>query len=240
MVNRNEINQRVSGKYPDGTFCVPRFPHMNGLSAKPDSLIHIYLAASDKDLLNQVNRVLQKRGMMGLVDMSGRIKFVLDGRKGANYAARRFSDYASEVALSFRDQLAVDDSLVESCIDNIMSGYGFRTRLRGYVLLKRMLFLTFRDPALISPITKRLYPVIAEEFRITLPQIERNLRYLIKTLLDDETSSLRQGKNKDQKPFWLSCDNQEGKPTITSTLARLHDQVMKEFRSQLSQKQNKC
>lgn len=239
-MDRNERTQRASGKDSDGIFCLPRSPHVNGLSAKPDSVIHIYLAASDKDLLNNVNRILQKKGIMGLVDMSGRIEFVLDGRKGASYAARRFSDYTSEVALSFRDQLAVDDSLVESCIDRIMSGYSFRAGLRGYVLLKRMLFLIFRDPALISPITKRLYPVIAEEFRITLPQIERNLRYLIKTLLDDETSSLRQGKNKDQKPFWLSCDNQEGKPTITSTLARLHDQVMKEFRSQLSQKQNKC
>ncbi|HHV42697.1 MAG TPA: hypothetical protein GXX72_07660 [Clostridiaceae bacterium] len=206
-------------------------PGITEFRYKPESVVNIYLAASDKDLLSHVNRILHRKGMMGTVDMSGRVQLVLDGRKGASYAAGRLSDYTNKTVASFREQLVKDDVLIEQSIDTILKGYGFRTRLRGYALLRRMLFLAVRDPALISPATKRLYPIIAEEFRATLPQIERNLRYLVQTLLSDEKAALAQGATQNSKKFWLSRNKNEKKPTVISTLTKLHDQVLQEYRS---------
>ncbi len=205
---------------------------------KPDSIVHIYLVASDRDLLNNVDKYLRKNGILGMVDMSGRIRYVLDGRRGASLAAKNFSNYTQTVSLSFHDQLAENDALIDQLIDNVLRGYGFRTRLRGFALLKRMLQLSSRDPALLRPATKRLYPKISEEFRVSLQQIERNLRYLVQTLLADEEAASRQNLSSASKKFWLSQD-EEGKPTVISTLEKLHHQVLREYKLKRAVKQNK-
>lgn len=201
---------------------------------KPDSVVHIFLAATDRDLLGKVNKHLRKQGMMGLVDMSGRIQFILDGRRGASFAANKFGAFSKIATLSFQEKISKGDCAVENCVDNILRGYGFRTRLRGYALLRRMLHLSFADPALLRPATKRLYPLIAEEFRVNLPQIERNMRYLIQSLLADEEAALDQGAPLSGKRFWLSRDDKEGRPTVISTLEKLHNQVVSEYKSRLT------
>ncbi len=227
-----ELIEKISGER-DNFILSQRLNNKNEPAFKPDSVVHIYLAATDRDLLGNVNKHLRKRGMMGLVDMSGRVQFVLDGRKGASFAASRFGSFAEAATLSFREKISEGDFAVEHCIDNILRGYCFRTRLRGYALLRRMLHVSFADPALMRPATKRLYPLIAEEFRVSLPQIERNLRYLIQTLLADEEAALAQGASLSSKRFWLSRDDREGKPTVISTLEKLHNQVVSDYKSNL-------
>ncbi|HHU06874.1 MAG TPA: hypothetical protein GXZ59_00840 [Clostridiaceae bacterium] len=203
---------------------------------KPDAVVQILLTASDSELLGNVNRHLCKQGIMGLFDMSGRVQYILDGRKGASFAANKFSAFSDFATLSFQESIAEGDCAVDNCIDTILRGYGFRTRLRGYALLKRMLRLTFADPALLRPATKRLYPQIAKEFRVNLPQIERNMRYMTQTLLADEEAALSQGVPLSSKKYWLSQDDKEGRPTVITTLVKLHNQVVSEYKLRLSQK----
>lgn len=48
-----------------------------------NSKLSFYIAASDQDLLTQVSRMMDRQGLVGLMDTAGRVHYVVDGRKGS-------------------------------------------------------------------------------------------------------------------------------------------------------------
>ncbi len=70
-------------------------------------------------------------------------------------------------------------SELEKSIAEYLRGLGMPAHLNGYRYMRSALMLAVDDPAMISPITKNLYPAIAKMFRTSKSCVERALRHAI-------------------------------------------------------------
>jgi hypothetical protein len=180
--------------------------------------LKIYLASSDRDLLNKVEEMMARQGLLGLRDTAGRVQYVIDGRRGHPYAARRFGETIEKFVEVNQNSRYRNREQQQKVIDEVLAGYSFQRTLRGYFFLRQMLLAAVEDPALLHPISKRLYPVTAEHFRVSESQVERNLRYLIDKLAEDGALS-PDGR--------LTLADHSGKRvSVTAMVYILHDQVM--------------
>ncbi len=155
---------------------------LNLLSAKQE--VSFYIAANDQEILRQVTRLMAHNGYLGMTDTAGRVHYVVDGRKGTPYASRRILEAAGQLLL---DQERTDyrvQGLVREAVDTVLNHYQIAPELNGYQYLRFMLLYVGTDQTRIKPITKKLYPLAAERFRVQISQVERDIRYaLSKTTL---------------------------------------------------------
>lgn len=176
-----------------------------------------YIASTDQELLNQVSQVINRNGYVGLMDTAGRIHYVIDGRRGSPYAARRIEEAAGRMSRDRDEAIADRSQQLGRIIDRVMQSNLHNSHLKGYRYLRCMLGLTTHDPTLLRPISKTLYPTVAVQFHVTTTQVERDVRYVLKLASEqpgqDSFSLLKQGEH-------LSN---------TAAICRLHDLVLMEF-----------
>lgn len=67
----------------------------------------------------------------------------------------------------------------EKLLSTYLKRLGCSPALKGYYLLYRSTILVLEDPNLLNSITRRLYPILAAEFRISITSVERRIRYAI-------------------------------------------------------------
>ena len=68
---------------------------------------------------------------------------------------------------------------LERSVTLYLRGLGMPAHLDGYRYMRFAIMKTIAQPELISPITKRLYPMIAQNFRTTKCCVERAIRHAI-------------------------------------------------------------
>ncbi len=139
-----------------------------------------YIASSDHELLGQVSRLIGKQGMLGMIDTAGRLQYLVDGRRGSPLAARRILDTTQRL---LRDQLLDPDDLRPirvMAVDEILRRWQLPNRLKGYRFLRHILILAAGNDFVLRPISKTLYPSVAEQFKVSYAQIERDIRYSLK------------------------------------------------------------
>lgn len=153
---------------------------------QPSDSLGFYLASSDRDLLNKVEEIMARQGVVGLRDALGRIHYVIDGRKGSPFAARRVGETATALVQADEQQKRWRDEKRYEAIDEVLLGYRFMRTLRGYRFLRYMLFVSLHDPASLHPISKRLFPETGRHYRVSPSQVERNVRYLLDRLAEDQ------------------------------------------------------
>jgi hypothetical protein len=155
------------------------------------------------------------------MDSSGRVHYLIDARKGSPYAARKILTTAEHL---IREQSRLEIGHladVYRAIDSILERYAFNVHLRGYRLLQEMMRLIAEDVSLLNPISKRLYPLIAERYKMTPYQVERNVRYLFDDLARREKQAIR---DKKPLPFQLLQPMDERLP-VARTISRLAEMV---------------
>lgn len=139
-----------------------------------------YIASSDHELLGQVSRLIGKKGMLGVIDTAGRMQYLVDGRRGSPLAARRILDTTQRL---LRDQLLDPDDLHPirvMAVDEILHQWQLSSRLKGYRYLRKILVLAAGNDFVLRPVSKTLYPAVAEHFKVSYVQIERDIRYCLK------------------------------------------------------------
>lgn len=190
----------------------------DGFTDEKDTELGFYLASSDRDLLNRVEQIMKQRGVIGLRDALGRIHYVVDGRRGPPFAARRVQEATEQylVQRQFDDHHALKQQ--GEAIDEILLGYRFVRTLRGYRFLRHALAIALNDPSTLHPMSKRLFPQAARHFRVSPHQVERNVRYLMDRLAEDE------GLVVDGRTPLVSRDGK--RLSVTATIYALHDQVL--------------
>lgn len=139
-----------------------------------------YIAASDQEMLMRVSSIVDRFGYVGLMDTAGKVHYLVDGRKGSPYAARRIREVAGK--LLSNDQEYQQDNLdrILQSVDTVLNHEAVPRHLKGYRYLRFMLHQTAADPSLLSPVTKTLYPDAARHFKVKPAQIERDIRYAVK------------------------------------------------------------
>ncbi len=56
---------------------------------------------------------------------------------------------------------------------------GFQSRHKGYRYLREAVWIAYKEPQVLSSVTKHLYPEVAKRFETTCPHVERAIRNTI-------------------------------------------------------------
>ncbi|MDO5015840.1 MAG: sporulation initiation factor Spo0A C-terminal domain-containing protein [Eubacteriales bacterium] len=153
---------------------------------KKKQSISFYITSGNQDLLNKVNEIMASKGVLGYRDQSGRYHYIIDGSKGAPFAAMRLQELAQmrlTEDTSDAEQVAIN---AEFYVDAVLSCYNFDCSLQGFFLLRYMLIQLTLDPRLRHPLSKTLYPMCAENYQCSIAQVERNVRYCLQRLKERE------------------------------------------------------
>jgi two-component system response regulator (stage 0 sporulation protein A) len=85
------------------------------------------------------------------------------------------SKYVSERAIAEKEEPAD----LEAEITKIMNDIGIPANVKGYTYIRKAIALSVEEPALLSSMTKELYPSIAELYNTTGSRVERAIRHAI-------------------------------------------------------------
>ena len=109
--------------------------------------------------------------------------------------------------------------MVEREVTRLLSGLGVPPHFKGYGYLKDAVTLVVLEPDLLGAVTTRLYPVAARLRGTTSHKVERAIRHAI------ESTWVRGNLEQIELLFTHSVDAEKGKPTNSTFIARLADQV---------------
>jgi hypothetical protein len=147
----------------------------------PQDALGFYVAANDRELVRQITELFGRRGYVGVADGYGRMRYLVDGRDGPVTASSRILGTADEVIRRKTDHderlLPYEAAAITSVLDESL----IQPSLKGYRFLRYILSLAYRDDSLLRPITKTLYPAVAERFHTKIEHVERDVRYAIRT-----------------------------------------------------------
>jgi hypothetical protein len=156
-----------------------QFPEEAAAGRLPHSSTGFFIAANDHDMMSQVARLMHRQGILGLMDTAGHMHYLVDGRQGSPLAARRIRETSERL---MRDQLLNPDDLRPLrllAIEQVLSAWGLPKKLKGYSLLQQILVMICGNEAELHPISKTVYPALAEQYKLSPSQIERNIRYCL-------------------------------------------------------------
>ena len=114
------------------------------------------------------------------------------------------------------------DRQLDEKIANIFISIGIPAHIKGYHFLREAVKLAVVDPEIISSITKRLYPTIAEKFETSSSKVERGMRHAIEV-------AWNRGKIENiNSLFGLQIYGANDKPTNGELIALIADKMIME------------
>ena len=146
----------------------------------PGDNFGFYVASSDREVLSQVSELLRRKGCLGFADTSGRMHYLVDGRKGTAFAARSILDTAGYAIRLDGERRRLIDPVLEQAVGLTLAADGIEPHLKGYRYLRMMIMLSIREGIDPWPVSKTLYPPAATFFHTTPKKIERDVRYCIR------------------------------------------------------------
>lgn len=188
---------------------------MNYFDDEAIKSLGFYVAGSNTELLNRINQLMGDRGHLGVCDPQGHYHYVIDGRKGAPYAARRIEGVAQKF-MKEADRSRSEEKLnAEFYVDAVLSCYAFDDSLKGFYFLRYMLVQLTLNPGLSTSLSKMLYPMTARHFQVETSQVERNVRYCLLKLREMEEQGIP------HKHKMLPLTIREGKPVFQAVKTRV-------------------
>jgi len=139
----------------------------------------LYVVCSDKNILDDVNRMLLRNGIVCINDMGGRHHYIIDGRFDKKRATNLIHDivYSSIEDIMGTSRDAID--VYDWCAQSILSEYHFDFSHIGTSII----YWTIKNVILNGrefPINlKRLCNDAAAEYEMTIEQMTRDLRYSV-------------------------------------------------------------
>lgn len=104
-------------------------------------------------------------------------------------------------------------------VDQVLLSLEIPAHYKGYAYLRDAILLTIHHPELINEVTKKLYPLIANNYHTNFHRVERAMRFAI------ETAWNKGNVNVLHQLFGYCVDEQKGKPTNASFIAKIADQI---------------
>ena len=114
---------------------------------------------------------------------------------------------------------------LEQDVTDMIHEIGVPAHIKGYQYLREAIMMSVEDPAMISSITKILYPTIAKRFQTTPSRVERAIRHAI------EVAWSRGRMETLDAMFGYTIDTGKGKPTNSEFIALIADRIRLSYRS---------
>ncbi len=113
---------------------------------------------------------------------------------------------------------------LEQDVTDIIHEIGVPAHIKGYQYLREAIMMSVREPAMISSITKVLYPTIARQFQTTPSRVERAIRHAI------EVAWSRGRMETLDALFGYTVNTGKGKPTNSEFIALIADRIRLKYR----------
>lgn len=149
-----------------------------GYNINPGKEVGFYVVCSDRMILDNINSVMKKRGMIGVSDTAGRLHYLVDARTGVSTMVRRITGQALEGL----DHSSISNADVLTIVEDVLERHQLDRVLLGSRIARYMLVQSIRNPSLMTAVSKRLYPMAGKEFGLSVSQVERNLRYAFRKM----------------------------------------------------------
>ncbi|MCL2014089.1 MAG: sporulation transcription factor Spo0A [Oscillospiraceae bacterium] len=108
---------------------------------------------------------------------------------------------------------------MEQIITDVMHQIGVPAHIKGYHYLRTSIHLCINDGAMISAVTKLLYPTVANQYKTTASRVERAIRHAIEVAWDrGDVDTLN-------SYFGYTIHNGRGKPTNSEFIAMISDKL---------------
>ncbi|MDD2393003.1 MAG: sporulation initiation factor Spo0A C-terminal domain-containing protein [Eubacteriales bacterium] len=147
--------------------------------------ISFHLASSDNELVEKVSSIMKRKGHMTFSDSMGRQHYLVDGRKGVTILSNNIDGIARDLLDNNSQEAARRNKFNIESVEKVMKLSGIPGHLKGYRYIRLVLARLMENEALMSPLSKTIYPEISEKFRCTCMQIDRDVRYAVsKSILD--------------------------------------------------------
>lgn len=117
------------------------------------------------------------------------------------------------------------DARLEEHVSRMMSDLGVPAHYKGYLYLREAILQVSEQPELLSRVTKGLYPGVARRFGTSADKVERAIRHAI------EATWTRGNLPRLNALFTYGVDMKTGKPTNSSFIARMADELALATRS---------
>ena len=114
---------------------------------------------------------------------------------------------------------------LEQDVTNMIHEIGVPAHIKGYQYLREAIMMSVTDSAMISSITKILYPTIAKRFQTTPSRVERAIRHAI------EVAWNRGRIDAIDEIFGYTVNNHKGKPTNSECIAIIADRLRLEMKA---------
>ncbi len=124
---------------------------------------------------------------------------------GKNVTATHHMDYTDQEQLQL--------------ITDIIQQIGVPAHIKGYHYLREAIQFSIQDTALMSSVTKQLYPVVAKHFNTTASRVERAIRHAIEVAWDRGDVDILNSY------FGYTIQNSRGKPTNSEFIAMIADKI---------------
>lgn len=109
-------------------------------------------------------------------------------------------------------------------VSRIILTLGIPPNFKGYSYLEAAIILTVQEPGLINEVTTKLYPFIARHFNTNEQRVERAMRFAIETAWNKGNVQILHDL------FGYCIDDQKGKPTNASFIAKIADKIRLEHK----------
>lgn len=200
------------------------------LNLKPDFLVtEVLLAGVDgfkvlELLKKELGLRMPKTIIVSNLTHSGFISKAM--KEGVNYFMVKpisYENLAERIEdLSKPEMNSEGDRQLDEKIANIFISIGIPAHIKGYHFLREAVKLAVVDPEIISSITKRLYPTIAEKFETSSSKVERGMRHAIEV-------AWNRGKIENiNSLFGLQIYGANDKPTNGELIALIADKMIME------------
>lgn len=115
-----------------------------------------------------------------------------------------------------------ENKALDEKISNIFLTVGIPAHIKGYQFLREAIKMAIEKPEIVSSITKKLYPSIAEKFQTSSSKVERAIRHAIEV-------AWNRGKIENiNSIFGIKVYNQNEKPTNGEFIALVADKMLME------------
>lgn len=122
---------------------------------------------------------------------------------------------SSQGSLSTR----VSSLSIEQRVTDVILDVGIPAHIKGYHYLRSAIQMTVEDNAMLSGVTKVLYPTIAKMYETTPSRVERAIRHAIEVAWD------RGNIDTLHNLFGYSINTSKGKPTNSEFIAMISDKL---------------
>ncbi len=131
---------------------------------------NIIVVCDDQSILDRVNGLLCRDGIVSLSDVEGKTQYLIDARNKRELSANKLD--------SFIDSVSSCDIQLKAIIEEVLIEFGFNFALIGTRIYADLI----RDTVIDMDFSKNMqqyYSVVSEHYGMSVLQVERNVRYAI-------------------------------------------------------------